>query len=391
MIRPGRIQWGSVVMSSLLNQLIPGRLGAASAAAGAVMAFFLAGVFANLAFGQKPVPDQLQPFKPMQIKNLDQGGKWVPPPNILRLSSSLPTDEELQRVEISPEVLALVVGMGDPSWLGREQAMKDLVELEVADDVILAVLSRVELDAEQRERLLEIISSRIKNAPRGAIGIRMRRVIGRDPGVQIEAVLEGLPAKEFLKVGDRIVGIDGYAIVTSEDLTAIVQSKLPGEEIKVDVLRDLLDEKGDRVLDEDGRTLKIEVNIRFPLGSVTQLDQSGGVSSSTRVEAVRIRRVKMVHARFAVRPLRIRTPLVLQQYESYAGRSPDSHVSVIWLNRRLELEEIGLAEFDIDTRREATQRLTELMVDSGDQQRSDAERKWLDRVLERYIELLPTD
>ena len=63
----------------------------------------------------------------------------------------------------------------------------------------------------------------------------------------------------------------------------------------------------------------------------------------------------------------------------------------LWGDISLELEEIGLAEFDIDARREATQRLTELMVDSQDMDRSLAEREWLERVLQRYIELIPTD
>ena len=133
------------------------------------------------------------------------------------------------------------------------------------------------------------------------------------------------------------------------------------------------------------------MSIRFPLGSVDQLSQSGGVTSSTRVQAARDRLVQLVHARFADRPRRIRTPSVLKEDESYTDRLPDTHASVVWLRRRLELQEIGLAEFDIDTRREATQRLTELMVDAQDSDRSEAERAWLERVLELYIDLVPTD
>ena len=358
--------------------------------AAAVGVFLLSsGMCSSWVSAQEPLdlPRQVRPIKPTDARNRQR----ISAPTTLRLGSVLPSDEELRRVEISQELIDLVTQMGDVSWLRREEATARLNELAAADEVLLAILLRTKLDTEQRARVLELVARRITEAPRGAVGIRMRRVIGQEAGVIIEAVLEGLPAREFLKVGDRIVGIDGYTIVSSEDLTAIVQSKVPGEEIEVDVIRSVVDERGAIVLDDNGRPRQAEVSIQFPLGSVDQLTQSGGVSSSTRVQAARIRLVQLVHARFADRPLRIRTPMVVKEDESYADRLPDMHASVIWLRRRLELEEIGLAEFDIDARREATQRLTELMVDAQDMDRSPAEREWLERVLQLYIELVPTD
>lgn len=335
--------------------------------------------------------DGFSPVRPVKIKELVQDISKTVPPKVIDAGFALPSDDALRVIKVPGEVLELVALMGDRLWSVREAASIELVGLEVPDETLFAVLSRGDLDPEQRARLLKIVSRRIKEAPRGAMGIRMRRIIGRESGVLVEAVLEGLPAQEFLLPGDRIVGIDDFLIATSEDLTAVVQSKSPGEEIKVEVYRDALDARGEKVLGADGRVKQELLTLHFPLGSVEQLDQNGGVSSSARVESARNRMIEILHARFAGRPMRIRTPSVVEADGTYATRSPDSHVSIVWLKRRLELQEIGLAEFDIDTRREATRRLTELMVDAQDTQRTPAEREWLERVLQRYIELVPTD
>lgn len=317
--------------------------------------------------------------------------KRITAPKIVRLGTTLPSDETLRAIIIAPKVLELLDQMGDSKWSVRQAATDELHELPVADEVLLAVLLQQELDVEQRARVIDVIARRITEAPRGALGIRMRRVIGQNQGVIVEALLDGLPARKFLKVGDRIVGLDGYAVNSSEDLTAIVQSKTPGDNIKVDVMRNQVDAQGARVVGADGRPRQEEISFTFPLGSVDQLTASGGVSASTRVVAARLRVVQLIQARFSDRPIRIRTPRVLAEDDAYLDRSADTHPSVVWLRRRLELMQIGLAEFDIDTRREATQRLTELMVDAQDEERSPAERAWIERVLKRYIELVPTN
>ncbi|WP_010530434.1 SepM family pheromone-processing serine protease [Lentibacillus jeotgali] len=57
-------------------------------------------------------------------------------------------------------------------------------------------------------------------------------------GVYVVSVVEGMPAEEVLKTGDRIVGIDGSSIDESSDLIGYVEDKQAGDTITVDVVRD---------------------------------------------------------------------------------------------------------------------------------------------------------
>lgn len=306
-------------------------------------------------------------------------------------SAQLPSDEYLRELEIPAAVLKNVVRLGDLKWEVRDAAARELFELAVADEIFLSVLLQADLDLEQRARLVSIVSRRISEAPRGAVGIRMRRGVGVEAGVVVEAVIEGMPGEKFMRAGDRITGIDGTAVVTSEDLTSIVQSRVPGQAIRVDIVRKLVDERGVTVVGNDGRPKTEEIRVEFPLGSVAQLDSRGGVSSSSRVLASRARIVDAIRIRFAPRSVRLRTAAVIEQEKAYEGRSPDTHPSVLWLQRRLELVESGLDDLDIDTRRAIRDALAVLIAEAADTGRSFAERAWLKRVINRYIELSPTE
>ncbi len=57
-------------------------------------------------------------------------------------------------------------------------------------------------------------------------------------GVYVVSVVEGMPADNILKPGDRITGIDGESIQESSDLIELVETKEAGETIKVRVERD---------------------------------------------------------------------------------------------------------------------------------------------------------
>lgn len=57
-------------------------------------------------------------------------------------------------------------------------------------------------------------------------------------GVYVVSVVEGMPAEGKLKMGDRIVGIDGRDIKESDDLIQYVETKSAGDTVQIDVVRD---------------------------------------------------------------------------------------------------------------------------------------------------------
>ena len=311
----------------------------------------------------------------------------------MRLSPDveLAHDEVLRQIVIPDEVLRQVALLASPDWPTREKATRTLYEMAVADEILLATLIDPDLGIEQRSRLIASIAQRITFAPRGAVGIRMRRNMGGEPGVVVEAVIPGMPGEKFLKPGDRIKSIDGLRINTSTDLTSVVQGRLPGDNLVFEVVRKVLDERGINKLDAQGAAVTASVIVEFPLGSVAQLDKSGGVSSSSRVLTSRARLVDTIRTRFGPRLQKIRTNEVVQADQAYMNRAPETHPSVAWLLQQLELIESRGGDVNIKVRTEINRRMSNLILEAQGERKSDSERKWLSRVVNRYRELMPTD
>ena len=311
----------------------------------------------------------------------------------MRLSPGveLAHDEVLRQIVIPDEVLRQVALLASPDWPTREKATRTLYEMAVADEILLATLIDPDLGIEQRSRLIASIAQRITFAPRGAVGIRMRRNMGGEPGVVVEAVIPGMPGEKFLKPGDRIKSIDGLRINTSTDLTSVVQGRLPGDNLVFEVVRKVLDERGINKLDAQGAAVTASVIVEFPLGSVAQLDKSGGVSSSSRVLTSRARLVDTIRTRFGPRLQKIRTNEVVQADQAYMNRAPETHPSVAWLLQQLELIESRGGDVNIKVRTEINRRMSNLILEAQGERKSDSERKWLSRVVNRYRELMPTD
>lgn len=57
-------------------------------------------------------------------------------------------------------------------------------------------------------------------------------------GVFVVGVVEGMPAKGKLKIGDHIKSVDGHPITVAEDLIEYVEKKAPAETIVLDIVRD---------------------------------------------------------------------------------------------------------------------------------------------------------
>ena len=221
------------------------------------------------------------------------GRQGIPPrPEPSPVSFQFPSDDALRRLALEPRLETLVEQLRSPSWSIRDQATRALRANPFSNEQLLAAMRQFELDPEQRSRLLTILSRRILDAPSGAIGIRMNSVAGALDGVQVEAVIEGMPAAGLLKAGDLITEIDEKPVRRSTDLTAIVQSKLPGDLITVVLQRMRIDEDGEFLLDADGQIRRERVEVRFALGSIDTLDSDGGNvvrSSSVRSSRARLR------------------------------------------------------------------------------------------------------
>lgn len=169
-------------------------------------------------------------------------------------------ETDFTRVPATAETERLVAQLDAVSLAERRAAEEALVARRVPLSEMLGVLSRPGLSAEQRQRLVGVVSRQVERIPRGALGIRMDtgRDIGR--GVVVSGFVEGMPASSVLELGDRIVEIEGAPTPTANELIGAVQRRLPGEVIRLRVVRI-----------EDG--LEEEKAIDLVLGSVEQLQQ----------------------------------------------------------------------------------------------------------------------
>lgn len=315
----------------------------------------------------------------------------APPP--ARPSSKAPLlfpgDEQLEAVVLEPRLRQLLESLRDPAWKVRDQATSELAANRFSNEQLLAGLRQLDLDAEQRARVLTVLSRRILEAPSGAVGIRMSSGLGEQGGVRIEAVIEGMPAAGLLKAGDLIVSIDGQAIRRSSDLTSIVQSKLPGEIITVDIKRNRIDQNGDFLLDANGQVRREDLQVFFALGSIAQLATDGGnVVRSSTVRSARARWVQTMLDRFAPDPLRVNLPETDVVQETFALRSIDDHPALVWLTSVSAAVERGVLKVDDTLLFQVTSRLRALENQVKDSQLSSAERAWIERVVLRYTRLL---
>lgn len=183
------------------------------------------------------------------------------PPGGLHFDRTI-LDRDLSRIEIDPEFEALVERLCADSHAARREAQAALLARTVPVFELLAVLQRPELEVEQRQRLLRVVDEQVRSIPRGALGIRMETAREVGEGVVVSGFVTGMPAEDVLEIGDRIVVIDGVPTPTSVELISAVQSRLPGEVLRLEVFR-----RGD-----DG--VEREQVVDLVLGSVEQLGQS---------------------------------------------------------------------------------------------------------------------
>lgn len=225
-------------------------------------------------------------------------------------SDVIPTRQQLQIVSIQPVVRDLVAKLDSRDFADREAATRRLIDLNVDDVQLMALLERGEVSPEQRHRIFLILRERVLNKPRGALGIRMDAQQGQrflpgaadaeNPalGVTILEVIAGMPAEGVLRVGDRITHINNVGISSSEDLIDLVQTRRPGEIIKLRVQRPRRNDDGQVAQDEAGEPVLDSLDLEITLGTVTDLHDPRTPAPPSRLEIERRRIIAAVEQRY---------------------------------------------------------------------------------------------
>jgi len=147
---------------------------------------------------------------------------------------------DFSHITIDPALREIVDQFGSDDFAEREAASERLTKRDFPREQIYAVLTQLELNAEQRHRLMSHIISQLVNAPRGALGISMSWINEAfdQPGyILVERIIPGFDAARVLEFRDRITHVDGERLQSNGDFVRLVQSKKPGDAIEVIVQR----------------------------------------------------------------------------------------------------------------------------------------------------------
>lgn len=210
---------------------------------------------------------------------------------------------DLATVPIDPGTLALVVDLDAADYQRREIVTRRLLGEDVPITQLYAVLAQAALNAEQRYRLLDVLRERLVNTPRGALGIGMQPGFAMFPAngepmeIKVERLIEGLPAREVLRINDRIQRINGQVLRNGNDLRKIVESHKPGERLTLTILRPRTNEHDEPVLVDD-RAVYDTIDVEIVLGSAELLGEPTMADSQIRTE----RRIKAQQAAMQFAP-----------------------------------------------------------------------------------------
>jgi len=299
-------------------------------------------------------------------------------------------------IEVDAQTLALAARLDSPDYHQREAAAEQLEGETIHLAQLYGLLEGARLNAEQRYRMLEIIRHRLIHAPRGAVGIQMQPRAGagaQPPGLEVMAVLDGLPAKGVLQPGDRITHIDGRAVLHQLDLITYVQNKRPGEQVELAVQRPL-PAPGAAALPLPAQRASESLRINLALGSAEKLNEFNDGAPSNPVLSARRTQAMMLSTSFAPQPRTIDVPRLGPEpppggsARRRSGTIDEHPVIQSLLNHREMLE----ADPDLDTPqlRAMWQMTLEWMLDEAENPLlSEFEREQLLALAERYAELLP--
>lgn len=286
-------------------------------------------------------------------------------------------DGDFSRISVDPELARLVASLDDPSFAAREEAEAAILVRRAPLSSMLAVLSREDLTAEQRQRLVGVVSEQVERIPRGALGIRMDTAREVGQGVVVSGFVEGMPAAHVLEPGDRIVAIDDAPTPTTTQLIGAVQRRLPGEVVRLRVHR-------------AGAPDPMELDV--VLGSVEQLEQDANdpLARQNPVLAERTAFIAELERRFGPP-----TITLLAGTSAKVDAPPvdpvEGHPEVTRLRRYLAMVESG-ALLDASALRPLWQRrIQRLRQELLDSRRPAGDREALRAVIARCEDLLRDD
>lgn len=299
--------------------------------------------------------------------------------------------DELRDVSVEPAVLELVQKLDSPDFKEREAATEVLRTSDQWRMQMYALLAGETLTVEQRCRLLQVIRAQLVNMPRGALGIEMapqQLVRGGPIEIRIVDLIPGLPAERVLQVGDRIVAIDNQPLLVEDDLQSRVQSKRPGDSVAVTIRRAKVDDNGKVIRDQAGEPVTEVLNLQIALGSAEVLERQNRnlATVSQRVRNARRIEADAVTYAFAPRPQVVGLP----SGQRMAGRDDPLDQHPVILNLLVQMEMINDRNPEqVAMMREIWRRqLSDLKVLAQDPSLSADERQRMQRVAERFWELM---
>jgi hypothetical protein len=221
----------------------------------------------------------------------------------------LPTDAEIARVPVPPDLLQIARALDSDSYAERAAAREQLSARKAPANELMAVLLRRDLTVDARHAFVSQLAFAIMNAPRGALGIRMEGPLMRETGVRVTGLVPGMPAERVLEVGDLLREIDGKPLVDRSELIRTVQSLAPGVEIQLLVRRIRRDAGGRVLVGADGAELTDELRVKMRLGSTQDLEGNGDPNGvANPMAAARAAQIAEAERRFLPAPTVVAFP-----------------------------------------------------------------------------------
>lgn len=299
--------------------------------------------------------------------------------------------EQLRKIAVESEVMTLVSRLDSEEYAEREAATELLRANEDWRMQMYALLSGESLTVEQRCRVLQIVRDQLVNIPRGALGIEMAPImagLGGPMEIRIVDLIPGLPAEHVLQVGDRITEIDDQPLFVQEDLQSRVQTKRPGDTVKVTVKRAKQDDNGRVIKDANEEPVTEVLHLEIALGSAEVLDRQ---QRNLRVMSNRVQNARRIEAEsityaFAPVPLQVHVEGGMRQ----ASQSDpiDQHPAII--NLMVQQEMINDRNPDqVRMMREMWRRQLADLIDLSNHPALDQdERARMREVAARFMELM---
>jgi len=199
---------------------------------------------------------------------------------IPRAEPRLPSDADLRKVDVGPELIRLARALDADHLAEREAARDAITARKPTPEELMALLLREDLSDEARHQLVSVLRERILYAPRGALGIRMENAPDREGGVRITGLVPGMPAERILKPGDVVKKVGDDVVRSTADLVNAVQSLPPGVEVKVTVRRTSRQalaevQPADAPKPEQPQQIFEEIEATLRLGSTEELNEKG--------------------------------------------------------------------------------------------------------------------